>query len=290
MNEIEIIGAEAAGRALATRQAQPVDVQRPATQVDALVAAIMPAIQGGTDPAVVREQIALMKDLMAMKAKESFQSATTRFKATVPPVLKTKAVEGLYRYAPLDSVVLQVKAELEAAGFTWSFDQDAAQPGQVTGVCIVTHSGHSERRAVTLPISTGNRASNATKDAAGALSFAQRRAFQNAFGLVIQGDDTDATLPARTARGPGEPPKPGSAPAAAAGAPNAQTKAAKRALWAALKRVDPSGNVADATAWLVSQRIIERGQTLDSLDAGALAAATGKVEAFLETNLETNKQ
>ena len=57
----------------------------PKTQVDMLLETIAPAIKGGTDPAVVREQIALMKDLMAMKAKESFDAAINERKYETCP-------------------------------------------------------------------------------------------------------------------------------------------------------------------------------------------------------------
>ena len=225
------------------------------SQVDILIATITPAIRGGTDPAVVREQIALMKDLMAMKAKESFDAAMARFRANCPPVLKTKAVENMYRYAPLDSVVLQVREALEKEGFGWSFDMDQAPSGQVTGVCVASGFGHTERRAVTLPIAGGNRASNATKDAAGALSFAQRRAFQNAFGIVVQGEDTDAHQFAK-AKGPGTPPDAAPQGQGAAGSPPDEA-ALRQKLWDMMEPVHRGvRSWTPVTTWLHTNKII----------------------------------
>lgn len=246
----------------------------PKTNVEALIAEILPAIRGGTDPAIVDRQIALFERLMAMKAKENFDGAMERFRGAVPPVLKTKSVENMYRYAPLDAVVLQVREALQAQGFTWSFDQrtDGVPTGHVCGVCIASMGGHSERREVTLPVATGNRASDATKAAAGALSFAQRRAFQNAFGIVVQGDDTDANLGA-------------SVPGWAKGSAQADPlKAAKAKLWALLQQVGPGESPDQLTGWMQANGIIERKATLASLDAAGLAEASNRVEAWLEVN------
>lgn len=260
-------------------------VQKPVTPTDILLNAFARAVQTNTDAATMKEQMAMLEKLMAAKAKESYDAAMTRFKAAVPPVIKTKKVEGLYSYAPLDSVVRQVKPALEAEGFTWDFDQEAAPSGSITGVCIAKNSGHSERRAVTLPISSGNRASNATKDAAGALSFAQRRAFQNAFGIVIEGEDYDAHSVQQ--RGPSRKTDTVKSEPAQPSVPDT-LRDAKSRLWELLKDVRgtfPAGtkpNWEAAEFWLRKHKILKLGEKVSELDAAGLAEAYDKASIQID--------
>lgn len=244
-------------------------VASPQNPTDLLLNAFARAVQTNTDAATMKVQMEMLEKLLAKRNKEQFDAAMTRFKKAIPPVLKLKKVEGLYSYAPLESVVRQVRQSLEAEGFTWDFDQEPAPAGFMTGVCTAKNCGHCERRAVTLPVCPGNRASNATKDACGTLTTAQRRAFQNAFGIVVEGEDNDGgKLPQH---GPSNKPEPVDA-----------TREAKNKLWAMLKPVRGTAqNWTTSNNWLRSQKIIGETQIVADMTADELAIVTEKAEIAL---------
>lgn len=263
----------------------------PKTQVDCLIETIAPAIKGGTDPGVVREQVALLKDLMAMKSKESYDLAMVSLKAQKLTVLKLNRVPGLYDYAALDSIIEQVGDTISGAGFTWDFDTAPSPAGYIAGVCIAKHSGHEERRTVTLPVSAPNRGQDVTKAANGALTACKRVAFKNVFGIVEKGEDKEKA-PSGTTRGPGEaPPKGQNAPSASPPEPKGASnpvESAKRALWASLERVaalpsDKAQAVKAAEKWLAVQNILP-GVKLADMDVFQLNEARDKVETWIEIN------
>lgn len=130
-------------------------------------------------------------------ARDSFLTALARFQGECPTIKKTKKVMNKdrvtvrYVYAPLDSIVDQVRTLLAKNGLAYTtnatFDGD-----KVTAICTITHNqGHSEASSFQVPIDPEAYMSMPQKFAA-ALTFAKRYAFCNALGILSGDEDTDA--------------------------------------------------------------------------------------------------
>ena len=150
-------------------------------------------------PVETMERLLMMRrELKAEWAKAEFDKALAAFQAECPIIKKTKSVKTdtgdiAYKYAPLESIVDQVKGILTKNGFSYSVDQPEARQGYIKVAVTVKHqSGHSEVTCVELPLGNKTRIMSQTQVEAAALTFAKRYAFCNAFGILTGDDDTDA--------------------------------------------------------------------------------------------------
>jgi ERF superfamily len=150
-------------------------------------------------PVETMERLLKMRsELRAEWAKAEFAKAMAAFQAECPIIKKTKGVrtdtgEIAYKYAPLESIVEQVKDTLCNHGFSYCVDQPEAKQGYIKVALTVKHtSGHSEVTSVELPLGNKTRIMSQTQVEAAALTFAKRYAFCNAFGILTGDDDTDA--------------------------------------------------------------------------------------------------
>jgi hypothetical protein len=156
---------------------------------------IQRAIDKGVSVETMERLLAMRRELKAEYAKQAFDEAMAAFQAECPTIKKTKPVKDkngreLYRYAPIDSIVEQVKPHLKKSGF--SYTVDAKTDGMITAICKVTHElGHSETSEFSVPTSS-NAIMNKAQEFASALTFAKRYAFCNAFGILTGDEDNDS--------------------------------------------------------------------------------------------------
>jgi hypothetical protein len=134
--------------------------------------------------------------MRAEKAEEAFDAALSSFQAEVPIIHKGKSVPDAsgkvaYAYAPLEDIIQQVKPLLQKHGFNYTLDTDVeSKDGWVIAKCTVTHRLGAKRTSTAkFPLGTGTRIMSTTQVYAAALTFASRRVFCNAFGLVTGGED-----------------------------------------------------------------------------------------------------
>ena len=175
----------------------------PATRESAVLAPIDPeriitlAIERGVDVNTMERLLTMRRELRAENAKAAFDAALSAFQSQCPIIAKTKSVMNKdgktvrYSYAPLESIVDQVRERLATCGLSYQFTTtfDAAS---VTTTCHVRHiAGHSEFSSVTVPVDTEGYMS-APQKTASAITFASRYAFRNAFGILTGDDDDDA--------------------------------------------------------------------------------------------------
>lgn len=155
---------------------------------------ISQAIDKGLDVATMERLLAMAERLDAKHAKEAFDSAMAAFQAQCPIIAKTKHGYN-YMYAPIESIVAEVKALLQHHGFSYAV-QTVTEGKTVTATCIAKHSqGHSESSSFTVPIDMrDNKATSETQRVAAALTFAKRYAFCNAFGILTGDADTDSVV------------------------------------------------------------------------------------------------
>lgn len=154
------------------------------------------AIKSKADVQVMKEMLAMRRELKAEFAKEAFDLAMATFQKECPVIEKTKIVKGKggeirYKYAPLESIVTQVKEILGKNGLSYSMNVSQSD-GMLTVYCVAKHiSGHSETSKFSVPIGNEQYMTDVQKYGARA-TFAKRYAFCNAFGILTGDEDTDA--------------------------------------------------------------------------------------------------
>jgi hypothetical protein len=158
---------------------------------------------------VLERLMGIRRELNAEAAKKAFDEAMAAFQAECPPVKKrvqvnTNSGAKAYTFAPLEHVISSVKPYLEKHGFSYAFDTDtSSQPGWVIAKCDVTHSaGHSVSKSAKFPLGTKTNIMSETQVYAAALTFASRRVFQNAFGIVCEGEDANGATAKDKPAGP----------------------------------------------------------------------------------------
>lgn len=182
-------------------------------QVQALVpvkrdveALIAKAIDKGVPVETMERLLSMRRELKAELAKEEFDRAMSAFQADCPTIEKTKGVKTksgviAYKYAPIESIVSQVKEFLKKHGFSYSTTMELIENGTIkVRVAIkVTHSaGHSEITEMTVPLGNKTDIMSQTQVVASAQTFAKRYAFCNAFGILTGDEDSDAKTEAQS--------------------------------------------------------------------------------------------
>lgn len=160
-------------------------------------ALIAQAIDKNVPVGTMERLLAMRRELRAEKAKEEYDKAMAAFQADCPTIEKTKEVKTnggqvAYKYAPIDSIVNQVKSALQTHGFSYKSNMKFLD-NKVEVTIIVTHSaGHSEATEMTVPLGTRTGIMSETQVVAAAQTFAKRYAFCNAFGILTGDEDNDA--------------------------------------------------------------------------------------------------
>lgn len=155
------------------------------------------AISNNVPVETLERLLAMRKELKVEYAAEQFAMAMSRFQADCPIIKKTKSVTTksgsvAYRYAPIESIVVQIRHLLKEHGFSYSI-QTITNEKTVTATCTVKHIlGHAEYSNFTVPLGSQTAVMSDTQVVAAALTFAKRYAFCNAFGILTGDTDDDA--------------------------------------------------------------------------------------------------
>jgi hypothetical protein len=185
----------------ATEIAEVIEIEVPTPQT---IAPVDNSVEGFINAAIaqqlpietIKEFLVMRKELRADQAREAFTIAMASFQKDCPVIAKTKAVKNksgeiTYRYASIDSIILQVKGVLGENRLSYKFREERGE-GDMTVFCVVTHAmGHSEETGFTVEIGTESFMTDTQKYGA-RNTFAKRYAFTNALGIVTGDEDTDA--------------------------------------------------------------------------------------------------
>ncbi len=159
-------------------------------------ALIQRAIDNNVPVESLERLLAMRRELKAEWAKEQYNRAMSNFQAECPTIVKTKQVKtnegaNAYKYAPLESIVEQVKGLLNKNGFSYSTVVEVL-PAGVKAVVKVTHvDGHSEESPMEVPLGSKTKIMSDSQVTAAASTFAKRYAFCNAFGILTGDEDND---------------------------------------------------------------------------------------------------
>lgn len=157
------------------------------------------AITNGAGVETLERLLDLRDRIMKEQAKQKFNEAMAAFQEECPMIEKTKNVEGKYKYAPIDSIVSQVKGVIRKHGFRYSTTMTLSESHVKVSVRVVHELGHEEISVMEVPIGDGNRLMSKPQIVAASTTFAKRYAFLNAFGIMT-GDEDDDTAGQRKKR------------------------------------------------------------------------------------------
>src|SRR5258708_15654040 len=157
---------------------------------------ILKAIEMNAPVETMERMFSLREKIKAEQAREAFTAAMSAFQSECPVIVKDKSVMNKdgksvrYSYAPLDSIVSQIRDILGKHGLSYSVET-LNEEKFITAICKITHVlGHSETSSFKVPIDTEGYMS-APQKYASALTFAKRYAFCNALGILTGDEDTD---------------------------------------------------------------------------------------------------
>lgn len=139
---------------------------------------------------------ALRAEVKSEAAKEAFIIAMAKFQSECPTIQKTKEVRTnagsvAYSYAPIESIVSQVKEAIQNNGFSYSTNMKMLPEGVTVTIKIQHILGHSEETEMTVPLGTKTSVMSSSQVVAAASTFAKRYAFLNAFGILTGDEDND---------------------------------------------------------------------------------------------------
>lgn len=167
-----------------------------APREDSVESFISQAISANVPMETLEKLFTLREKVKAEKAKEAYVAAMSDFQSQCPVIKKTKKVlnkDGTirYQYAPLESIVEQIKTPLKSNGFSYRWETKN-ENGKIKAICTVTHIlGHSENSDFEVPIDTEGYMT-APQKYASALTFAKRYSLCNALGISTGDEDDDS--------------------------------------------------------------------------------------------------
>jgi hypothetical protein len=166
---------------------------QPADQTFSL---LQQAVQAGTSPEALEKLLDLQERVLARNALGEYTAALAQFQSRCPAIQKRKTVADrggrvMYKFAPLEDIVAQIRDLLAELGLSFSFDSDADDQGGVTVTCTIRHrAGHAEPCRVRVPATTGHN-TNASQNMGIQLKYGQRYALIGALGITTADEDTD---------------------------------------------------------------------------------------------------
>lgn len=157
------------------------------------------AIAKGATVDTLERLLTMRRELQSEFAKKQYDTAMAAFQVECPVIKKTKEVKlksgtTAYKYAPIESILKQVKALLQRHGFSYTTRMELMANG-VKAIVKVTHTdGHSEESAMEVPFGTKTDVMSQSQVAAAAQTFAKRYAFCNAFGILTGDEDSEEAV------------------------------------------------------------------------------------------------
>lgn len=133
-------------------------------------------------------------------AKLEFDKNFAIMQAAYKPVERTKEVwnkahdKVLYKFCPLEDILKVYAPLISEHGFSYRWSEESLNEGKEKRIyCIVSGYGHEERSYVDIPVMPGNDFTNSVQQRGVSTSYGKRYSFINAFGIIIDDEDDDAT-------------------------------------------------------------------------------------------------
>lgn len=158
---------------------------------------IQQAIEKNLPVDVMERLFTLRERVKAEQGKEAFTAALAEFQKQCPIIKKDKKVfnkDGRtlrYMYAPIESVIKQIRSGLANNGFSYSWDVEQIENSMKVTAKLTHVFGHFETSSITMPIEKSDYM-NAPQSYATAQTYAKRYTLLNVLGIGTADEDTDA--------------------------------------------------------------------------------------------------
>ena len=171
-----------------TKAVVPAQATMPAVSgVDGL---IQMAIQNNTGVEQLEKLMAMKYDHEAREAKKEFHKAFCNMQAEFPSIHKTKAVGNVYKYAPLESIIEQIKPYLKKYGFSYRWTEGLTEKENIKKVtCHLTGYGHEETAFCDLPIMSASTMTNSIQQSGSSSTYGKRYSLCGLLGIMVDDDD-----------------------------------------------------------------------------------------------------
>lgn len=144
------------------------------------------------------ENIAVMRELLAMSAEQKFSAAFVALQADLPTIVAKSIIPNRGKYERFEDLMEVIGPLLTKHGFTVSFSMDFKE-NRILETCHLTHGGHT--RSNSFAVRSGKADSDTQADCKAATT-AKRNALCNALNLVIRQDCLDSDHDAGIEGGP----------------------------------------------------------------------------------------
>lgn len=136
---------------------------------------------------VLEKLMALQERWEANQARKAFDTAISKAKAKITPIVRNATGHNQKRYADFASIARTVDPILSEFGLSYRFK--TTQVEKITVTCVLSHEeGHAEETTLSGPSDTsGNK--NAIQAIGSTLSYLQRYSLTAALGLASANDD-----------------------------------------------------------------------------------------------------
>lgn len=143
--------------------------------------------------------LAMQERFEKANAEKEFNLAMASFQKKCPVIVKRKIVKNKagqerYRFAPIGDIIRQVKDLLAKHDLFYDFTKEDSE-GFLTAICTVTHkNGHSKQSSFKVPIGKEDYMTDVQKYGA-RRTFANRYAFCDVLGITTADADIDGRDP-----------------------------------------------------------------------------------------------
>lgn len=175
--------------AIAERNEDSQQVAAPVRSASPIMDLVSHAVQSGQPIEVIRELMAMSKELAADEAKRAFDAAVADAKAEISAEQITKNATGHNnkRYANFAAYAGVVDPILGKHGLSYRFRTE--QNDKIKVYCILSHkAGHSEENSLEGPADASG-SKNAIQAVGSTLTYLQRYSLIQALGLAATDDD-----------------------------------------------------------------------------------------------------
>lgn len=145
------------------------------------------ALEMGVTGDILKQMMDLRDREEAKMARRAFDSAISRAKAKMSPVVKNATGHNSKRYADFSAIARMVDPILSEYGLSYRFK--TTQIDKITVTCVLSHEdGHSEETTLSAPSdTTGNK--NAIQAIGSTITYLSRYSLMASLGLSASEDD-----------------------------------------------------------------------------------------------------
>ncbi len=143
--------------------------------------------------------IALREREQERQARMEFDRNFAKLQSELQPVVKSKIAKNgdkkMYSYAPLDAIQAACNAVIFKHGFSYSWREEALAENAKRTILVISGWGWQRETSFDSPLIPGTTVQNAIQIAGAQSTYGRRYTFVAGFGIVLEGEDSDAAIP-----------------------------------------------------------------------------------------------